>query len=149
MDTPAVLALLPAAASRNFIAGFTAGGVATLITQPADLIRTRLQLNVRLHRTPYQRTVHTLATAHRCTSSRCCASAVCSRVQFAPGVGVWGTGQLLVNSIRHIAKTEGVTALFVGSTARILKRSLSTAVTWTLFEEAMRRLNSVVTRDGS
>lgn len=144
MDTPAVLALLPAAASRNFVAGFTAGGVATLITQPADLIRTRLQLNVRSQHAPHR------AERAPCQHTYHRAMLHCELVvQFAPGVGVWGTGQLLVNSIRHIAKTEGVAALFVGSTARILKRSLSTAVTWTLFEEAMRRLNSVVKRDDS
>jgi hypothetical protein len=40
---------------------------------------------------------------------------------------------------RILAEGGGLGALFVGSTARIMKRALSTAITWTLFEEAMRR----------
>lgn len=38
-----------------------------------------------------------------------------------------------------LARGGGLRGLFTGATARVLKRALSTAITWTLFEEAMRR----------
>jgi len=42
-------------------------------------------------------------------------------------------------TIRTALASGGLRSLFLGGTARVLKRALSTAVTWTLFEEAMRR----------
>lgn len=46
----------------------------------------------------------------------------------------------LRQALKHVlASGGGLRGLFVGATARVLKRALSTAITWTLFEEAMRR----------
>lgn len=97
-----MVTVVPSGAVRNFGAATAAGALATMLTQPADVIRTRLQIGA------------------------------------VPGVGVWQTGTILVNGLRDLARREGLNALFVGGVARIAKRSLSTAVTWTLFEEAMK-----------
>jgi hypothetical protein len=45
--TDAAQALLPMPAARNFLAGVTAGALATVLTHPADVLKTRLQLKVR------------------------------------------------------------------------------------------------------
>jgi len=44
-----------------------------------------------------------------------------------------------VGTLLRVAREGGWRALFVGATARVMKRASSTAITWTLFEEAMRR----------
>ena len=103
MESPTVTELIPSSAVRNFASATTAGALATMLTQPADVIRTRLQIGA------------------------------------VPGVGVWQTGTILYNGLRDLAVKEGFQALFIGGVARIAKRSLSTAVTWTLFEEAMKK----------
>ncbi len=48
-------------------------------------------------------------------------------------------GRILLAEARALLRAEGVRGMAVGAGARIVKRALSTAITWTLFEEAMRR----------
>lgn len=93
-----------APALRNFTAGVTAGAIATVITHPADVLKTRLQLK--------------------------------------DAGGRFVDGRVLLAEAQHLLATEGVQGLLVGVTARIAKRAFSTAITWTLFEEAMRRSGS-------
>ncbi len=45
----------------------------------------------------------------------------------------------LTAEARDVVGAQGTGGLFVGVGARVAKRALSTAITWTLFEEAMRR----------
>jgi solute carrier family 25 protein 38 len=47
LHEPQMAALLPFEPLRTFTAGVTAGALATLVTHPADVIKTRLQLRVR------------------------------------------------------------------------------------------------------
>ena len=42
-------------------------------------------------------------------------------------------------TVRAAVIADGLGGLFLGGAARVAKRALSTAITWTLFEEAMRR----------
>lgn len=100
-DAPALADALPAA-GRNFGAAALAASIATVLTQPADVIRTRLQLG-----------------------------------GMPPGTRAWQAGTVLVRGLLAVAAAEGPRALFVGGIARIAKRALSTALTWTLFEEGM------------
>lgn len=101
------------ASGKNFLAALAAGACATLVTQPADLIRTQQQI---------------------------------AAVVVVNGNGndkaptTTGKDAASAATVRRILREGGgVGALFIGSSARIMKRALSTAVTWTLFEEAMRR----------
>jgi hypothetical protein len=48
-------------------------------------------------------------------------------------------GRVLLSEARGLLASEGAGGLLVGVWARVVKRALSTAITWTLFEEAMRR----------
>ena len=41
----------------------------------------------------------------------------------------------LVHEARHVLATEGGRGFFTGTAARVVKRSIGTAVTWTLFEQ--------------
>ena len=101
-DAPLAAALVPLPALRNFAASMAASTFATLLTQPVDIVRTRLQLRP------------------------------------APGAG-WTTGSVVLGAMRELVRREGAAALFTGGVSRVAKRSLSTAITWTLFEEAMGR----------
>ena len=92
-----------------------ASTAATLITQPVDVIRTRLQL----------RPPPPLSPAG-------------SAVAGAAAPPAWTTGTVVVKSLVELVQREGAAAMFTGGVTRVLKRSLSTAVTWTLFEGAMR-----------
>jgi solute carrier family 25 protein 38 len=102
LDVAPAAELLPSAALRNFSASVAASVLATLLTQPVDVIRTRLQLGA------------------------------------VPGTSAWQTGTILLRGLRDLARQEGAAALMTGLVSRVAKRSLSTAITWTLFEEAMR-----------
>jgi hypothetical protein len=48
LGAPAAVAAIPLPLVRNFIAGLGAGALATIITHPADVLKTRLQLKVRV-----------------------------------------------------------------------------------------------------
>jgi solute carrier family 25 protein 38 len=88
---------------KTFSAGLCAGAFATALTHPADVLKTRLQLQ------PPAR---------------------------ARGLAM---GSVLAAEAARVLREEGVRGLFTGLRARILKRASSTAFTWTLFEEGMRR----------
>ena len=49
-------------------------------------------------------------------------------------------GAILAAELRALLRSQGVDGLGAGLNARIAKRALSTAITWTLFEEGERRL---------
>lgn len=95
-NSPTQLSSLPPAA-RDFAAALTAGALASVLTQPADVLKTRQQM------------------AH------------------APGIPPAAL------TLRAIVASQGMRALFTGGTLRMGKRALSTALTWTLFEESARR----------
>ena len=88
---------------QTFTAGLAAGALATALTHPADVLKTRLQLQ------PPAR---------------------------ARGLAV---GSVLAAEAARVLREEGAAGLFRGLQARVLKRASSTAFTWTLFEEGMRR----------
>jgi hypothetical protein len=46
---------------------------------------------------------------------------------------------VLLNELSALLRAEGPRGLLVGAGARVAKRALSSAFTWTLYDEAMRR----------
>lgn len=80
----------------NMTAGITAGFLATLITQPFDMIKTRIQLQPSIY-----------------TS--------------------------LISSTQKIIQSESIFSLFRGVGPRLLRKSLSSAITWTIYEEIIER----------
>ena len=101
-DSPSVAAALPLHSARNFGASLAASVLATLLTQPVDVVRTRLQLRA------------------------------------VEGATTWRAGTVLLKGLADVARVEGALTLFTGALSRVVKRSVSTAITWTMFEEAMR-----------
>lgn len=83
--------------SKTFFAGLVAGATATLITHPADVLKTRLQIR----------------------SSN----------------GAFADGKVLLSELKNLLKEEGPRGLLVGVSARVVKRALSSALTWSLFEK--------------
>lgn len=89
-------------ALHSFLCGTAAGGLASLITQPPDVVRTRLQL---------QRG----DTASAVSGSR-----------------VWRV-------VCDVHRERGLRGFFRGVGPRLAKRALTAALTWTAFEELLRR----------
>ncbi|KAL3157456.1 hypothetical protein ABBQ32_011922 [Trebouxia sp. C0010 RCD-2024] len=86
----------------NFASGAAAAVVATLATQPADVIRTRMQL-----------------------------------------VAANGKHLSPVKTLQVAMQTGGAKALLVGALPRVLKRTVQTAVVWTMYEELVPRVTRV------
>lgn len=84
----------------NFVSGAFGGGLATLLTQPQDVIKTRMQLSQQ-----------TYGQVSRYSTVR--------------------------EAARRIFNEEGLYGFFRGSSARILKRMLGSAITWMIFEETV------------
>lgn len=61
-----------------------------------------------------------------------------TRLQLRPAVGRFVDGSVIVAEGRALWEQQGLAGFFSGFGARISKRALSTALTWTLFEEGMR-----------
>ena len=112
----------------SFLAGALAGGLATLVTHPPDVMRTRLQLQ------------RASASALRANGGVpppvrllrfWLASAVLAltRTRTVPQPGM-----LPAVRLREIVRQEGVKALWSGITPRIARRTLQQAMTWSLFE---------------
>jgi solute carrier family 25 protein 38 len=86
----------------NFVSGTVAAVAATVLTQPADVIRTRMQLN--------------LAAAGA-------SAAAAAAPQTTHGI------------FRQILEQQGMRGLLSGAAPRVVKRTLQTALLWTLYEE--------------
>ena len=97
-STAPALAGTPAS---NFGVGAAAAVAATLLTQPADVVRTHIQLGL--------------------------------------GGGA-GAGAGVGKALRAAWATGGPGALLAGTAPRVLKRTLQTALVWTLYEELQPRL---------
>ena len=83
-------------ASINFVSGVMAAGLATVITNPFDAIKTRLQLMP----------------------------------------GRYGN---MIKAAGHMLKEEGIRSMFSGLGLRMTRKALSSALTWTLYEELIRK----------
>ncbi|KAA0152542.1 hypothetical protein FNF29_03769 [Cafeteria roenbergensis] len=95
---------------RTFTAALIGGAVATVIVHPADTIRTRLQL----------RSAPFLQQQPQTAGAPLVRAGIAKELKL-----VWQEG--------------GLASLFAGAGARVAKRTMSTAITWTLFEEGLRR----------
>jgi solute carrier family 25 protein 38 len=62
-----------------------------------------------------------------------------TRLQLKSARGRFVDGRILLSELAALMREEGPRALLVGVQARIIKRAVSSALTWTLFEEVMRR----------
>jgi solute carrier family 25 protein 38 len=85
----------------NFSSSMVAAVGATLVTQPLDVVRTRMQLSL-------------------------------------------ASPSSTLEVIQNIVRTQGVGSMFVGTLPRSLKRTLQTALVWTLYEELSPRLSKAV-----
>eukprot|EP00879_Flechtneria_rotunda_P006625 GHRR01006963.1.p1 GENE.GHRR01006963.1~~GHRR01006963.1.p1 ORF type:complete len:322 (+),score=100.74 GHRR01006963.1:241-1206(+) len=86
----------------NFVSGICAATAATLLTQPTDVVRTRIQLGI-------------------------------------PGT-IRGNA---VMTLGHVLHSNGPKALLAGAAPRIVKRTLQTALIWTLYEELLPKLSAL------
>lgn len=106
------LADVAPSAAETFGLGLAAGAGATVVTQPFDVIKTRLQL-------PRSFLASTSVTAPAA----------------AGGTGLFAGAEIAAG----IYRTEGVRGLFRGIGLRVLKRPISQAIVWTVFEFTTRR----------
>lgn len=103
----------------NFVSGTLAAVAATVLTQPADVVRTRMQLG---------------------TAAAAAAGGGMAAAAAAP--------RTTLGIFRHILSEHGVRGLLSGAAPRVVKRTLQTALLWTLYEElfpALSRVGEAVT----
>lgn len=124
----------PAAAS-NFGAGLLAAAAATVLTQPADMVRTHMQLGLGGNGAA----AAGAATGTLSTSS--IASAAAASSSSSSSLGPWQT-------LSSVMRTRGPGALLAGTAPRILKRTLQTALVWTLYEELQPRIATAASGAG-
>ncbi|KFH03227.1 mitochondrial carrier superfamily protein [Toxoplasma gondii VAND] len=114
-------------ALKNFCCGASAAALASAVTHPFDVVRTRIQL-------------YGLYVAQQSAGGDGAFvgnSAGASRAPAGPGPGRNGGAKVLTmrNMMREMVREEGVVVLWRGLAARLAKRSLMSAMTWTSFEE--------------
>jgi solute carrier family 25 protein 38 len=61
-----------------------------------------------------------------------------TRLQLRPAAGRFVSGSVILEEAMTLFSQQGIKGFFAGFGARVTKRTLSTALTWTLFEEGMR-----------
>lgn len=98
----------------NFVAGAFGGGLATLLTQPQDVVKTRMQVTAQ-----YQ-------------------DMVADHPQPKPGAAGPRGPRTVGQTIRTVFTEEGFVGFFRGASPRFLKRCLGSAITWMIFEETVR-----------
>eukprot|EP00887_Chlorella_sp_A99_P007832 scaffold20.g7832.t1 len=97
----------------NFISATVAATAATLLTQPADVVRTRMQLGM---------------------------GAGLGMAGAAAAAPAGGPGSAL-RLAWQIAAVQGARGLLAGALPRVLKRTMQTALVWTIYEELYPRLS--------
>jgi solute carrier family 25 protein 38 len=100
----------------NLVSGLVGATAATLFTQPSDVVRTRVQLG--------------LGTAASSTSA-------------SAGAGALGGAGNAWTTLKAVVRSGGPAALLTGAGPRIAKRSLQTALVWTLYEELVPAFSAV------
>lgn len=138
----------PAAAS-NFGAGLLAAAAATVLTQPADMVRTHMQLGLGglggggagpalggAAGAALGGAAGAAAATGAVLSSSAAAAAASSS-----SLGPWQT-------LSAVVRERGPGALLAGTAPRILKRTLQTALVWTLYEELQPRFATAASGAG-
>lgn len=140
----------------NFVSGVCAATAATLLTQPTDVVRTRMQLG--LPGTARGDALSTLGHVLRSRGPNALLTGRCWTARpdalLLQGEGCWRLGRLphfgrLVDSCETCSAPTVVFLLLLlllmsaGAAPRVLKRTLQTALVWTLYEELLPRLSAV------
>ena len=131
----------PAAAS-NFGAGLLAAAAATVLTQPADMVRTHMQLGLGgLGGGGAGAALGGAAGAAAATGAVSSSSAAAAAAASSSSLGPWQT-------LSAVVRERGPGALLAGTAPRILKRTLQTALVWTLYEELQPRFATAASGAG-
>ena len=115
--------------ATNLIAGGFAGAIAALLTNPLDVIKTRLQIQ---NLQPYQiKSVGACPRVNSVYSSSNISSAIAEEaVLNSQHTSYTGASQVF----RQILKEQGFWGLMRGSFPRVLVHSPSVAISWTTYE---------------
>ncbi len=140
MVTPSVLAWTGGDLSQKdskkespvvqFIAAFTAGGIATTFFHPSEVIKTRLQLM------KLQEIAHAAAVTATTTTTATASASAQAMVPALPRHRV-----LFI--ARIILQENGVKGFFRGLLPRVMKRSLSNALGWMTYEQLVQMWTGV------
>ena len=90
-----------------------------------------------------------LAAGTLATAATHPADVIKTRLQLRPAGGRFVDGAVLSREVGVLLRQEGGAGLFVGLAPRVVKRATTTALTWTLFEIALRGLGVEVGKGGA
>ncbi|PWA15478.1 hypothetical protein CCH79_00014706 [Gambusia affinis] len=106
----------PPAPVANFSCGVLAGVLASLVTQPADVVKTHVQVNLQLRTTEAVRCIYTWTAASLSPKYR---------------------RHFLIVPLVFSIKAHGLQGFFRGAVPRCLRRTMMAAMAWTVYEQMM------------
>ncbi|KAF6732346.1 Solute carrier family 25 member 38-A [Oryzias melastigma] len=109
----------PSAPLASFSCGILAGVLASLITQPADVVKTHVQVNPQLKTPEAIRYIYMVTLSPRVCTSEASSARLTSR---------------------FLHQTHGAQGFFRGALPRSLRRTMMAAMAWTVYEQMMAHI---------
>lgn len=117
----------------NFSCGVLAGILASLITQPADVVKTNVQVKLQLSTSEAVRHIYMVTTSHFLHSDHPFIASSSAPDCTLGNSCLWFG---LISSF-FLCQEQGLQGFFRGAVPRALRRTMMAAMAWTVYEQMM------------